>query len=295
MLEKDKMTNVSFEKLHDSGILTPIIIDGLDGSGKGTIVDEMSDSLISRGMNVLLIDLPQYEQPWGQVIKRVLHTPSIDLSLEERMLLYVFNRLETIDGIKKQTSNIYQKANAPIVLLFDRFITSNVITCAYYAKTHNQDLDIEKLYEFMIESDKYFLSELYLNEFQVVVPQLDANLAVDAIENDNTRDGRDLYENTDVQSIADRYYKELSGTQSDRPSTIEVVDQVENGKRLSAKEVAEKILDKYFKYPTMLQTPHIVGIKERLQLEAIDENAHIKIYDMLKLDKYRNLAKFDPY
>lgn len=287
MLERDKIEEISFEILHDNNLLHPIIVDGLDGSGKATIVNELSNLLSEKG-NVLMIDLPQYNQPWGQIIKKVLHEDVIDLSLEERMILYVLNRLETINGIKVQSSDIYQRSQVPIFLLFDRFVTSNVLTCAYYSEKHGVDLDMEKLYKFMIDADNYFLSALHLENFHVVVPQIPPNLAIDAISKDTTRDAPDLYEKIGVQSIADEYYRKLGSFNN---GNVTLLSQIKDGKRLSSAVVAGNILDMLLVKDEDFSS--CSGIREKLNVINPDIESLGKIESILS--KYPNLKRLDPY
>ena len=133
---------------------------------------------------------------------------------------------------------------------------------------------------------------LKVSRFSVVVPQISADLAVNSLMADNTRkDGPDLYENTDVQSIADRYYQILSDNSGNRQK-ISLVPQIENGIRLSPNTVSKRIIDMMFEATT---TASSGGIREKLHISEISSELLGEMYRMLQSGKYPTLANLDPY
>ncbi len=237
------MLNNTYNKLYKNKKLNFIVIDGLDGSGKGTITDLLANKCIKYGNNVLKVDYPQYTTKWGKILKYLLKVNDMNLNLEERMAVYSINRLESIDSIFLSV-NSFKNIDNDLTIIFDRFPTSNVLTISYYlAKSiNNKDLDtkildklpVNKYLKLMNSLDKYFYNFFKLKNAKIVIPQINPRITIDRIQRDNTREGSDSYENINVQTIADYIYKELSNIPN---SNIYIVNQEEKPPQIVANAV----------------------------------------------------------
>jgi len=194
-----------------------VAIDGLDGSGKGTLAEEIVNLQIELGRNALLIDFPQYSTKWGKILKYLLTVDDKGLTLPERMAVYALNRLECVDALINEGLKFKEET----VVVFDRFPTSNILTIAYYlAKNELKDVELTELEESlkakmevikkyineMFVLDDEFLKVLALETVKVCIPKINPRISMERLENDATRDGADSYENLRVQIIADYLY-----------------------------------------------------------------------------------------
>jgi len=104
----------------DRGIF--IVIEGTDGSGKGTQFKLLSDYLRQQGYNVATFDFPQYEQPSSHFVKKYLNG---DYGTAEEVgpytgsLFYALDRFEAAPAIREAL------AQGKIVLA-NRFTGSNM-------------------------------------------------------------------------------------------------------------------------------------------------------------------------
>ncbi|MCS7317817.1 MAG: hypothetical protein NZZ41_05885 [Candidatus Dojkabacteria bacterium] len=201
-----------YKKLVKSKKVYSIVFDGLDGVGKGTLANLLSKKLVSLSHNVVYISLPVYTTEYGKIIKHLLTTSDENLTIEERMYVYAINRLEIITEIINKAYNLYQKnPNSYVVLIFDRFVTSNVLTIAYYiSKNKTLNLDVDKYLKKIPLVDKLFLDILELENIKVFIPSVDIDVALTRIKQDKERNFIDMYETANVQIIANTLYQHLS-------------------------------------------------------------------------------------
>jgi len=106
------------------------VFDGLDGSGKGTLANLLCEHLVYNGYNVVFVELPDYSSPIGRLIKDMLKG-SFNLVLNQTMALFALNRLEVLPAIILSALKLYAENNKDICVVFDRFVTSNILTIAY--------------------------------------------------------------------------------------------------------------------------------------------------------------------
>lgn len=193
-------------------------LDGLDGSGKGTLINLLAKQLSGR-YGVLVVEFPIYTTEFGKILTHLLKINDENLSLEERMCVYALNRLESVDCILKQVVELSNECEN-IFVLFDRFVTSNILTISYYlaksmerrnvdASSIIEESDLDKHFFAMLEMDQDFIDILLLRSTKIVVPRIDPKTALERIQSDETREGSDSYEKTTVQIIADDLYTKL--------------------------------------------------------------------------------------
>ena len=208
----ETVSKINYSELLFYGNLTPIIIDGLDGTGKETSSRLIADNLSSKGYNSLIVSYPQYNTYWGKIIKSFLieDGENFDLSLKERMLIYALNRLESVQSIKKTVEENYSKHSQFII--FDRFSTSNLLTYSYFTKdTPDIDKkDLSEVYGYMQSIDSLFLSELRIPHVPIMIPTLDPKSSSELLKNDNKTNSKDSYEKLDVQKKAYEVYRFIS-------------------------------------------------------------------------------------
>jgi thymidylate kinase len=208
----EKVLDKSYSEILFSGSLTPIIIDGLDGTGKETSSRLIGEELSSKGYNSLVVSYPQYKTYWGNVIRSFLREDgkNFDFSLEERMLVYAINRLESVSSIKNSVESNYS-SNGEFII-FDRFITSNLITYSYFTKD-NPKIDkthLVEVYRYMNSIDSLFLSELRISNVKIIIPTINPTDSSELLKKDPKTDVKDSYEKIAVQKKAYEVYRFVS-------------------------------------------------------------------------------------
>ena len=106
-----------------SGLAPIAVLEGIDGSGKGTQVEALDRRLSASGVRVGRMTFPQYDaNRFGGMIGRFLNGEFGSLEQvapELAALLFAGDRLESRPAIE-------QKRSACDVLLLDRYVASNV-------------------------------------------------------------------------------------------------------------------------------------------------------------------------
>lgn len=97
-----------------------IVIDfeGIDGSGKRTQAETLKDSFRAEGYKVVLYSYPDYDSPYGKIIKDFLDN-KINLNPDEQFLLYLNDIVKDREDIRKRVSEGY-------MVILDRYIPSTI-------------------------------------------------------------------------------------------------------------------------------------------------------------------------
>jgi dTMP kinase len=100
---------------------TSIVLDGTDGSGKGTQSLRLRDRLVAAGRDVVLVDFPRYGEPAAHCVERYLrgeYGRLEDIDAYRASLLYALDRFDASPGIRAAlargaivVSNRYVSAN----------------------------------------------------------------------------------------------------------------------------------------------------------------------------------------
>ncbi|MCD8545761.1 hypothetical protein LRY64_00180 [Candidatus Woesebacteria bacterium] len=86
-----------FNRLKETGRVVFFAgIEGLDGSGKGSTVDEMVE-MMGKTMHVVKCSFPLYESPTGQELQKGLNEGFPGMNIAQRAELYAHNRLEALE------------------------------------------------------------------------------------------------------------------------------------------------------------------------------------------------------
>jgi len=297
MKEKIKKTSDEFKERVNKGDIFFQIIDGLDGSGKGACVNALAEIYARCGVSCLKVELPAYDYAWGKIIKQVLGDSSYHLSLAEKIALFALNRMEALLPIKQQALALASEVGQKVVIIFDRFVTSSALTLAYdasqYQEKDNWPKFINQAFEDMLLIDRTFLEELNLSDFRVSIPVIAADQAIAAIDADETRSGRDLYETETVQNIAAQIYDYWAKT---FPEKFCLISQYHNGERLPPTAIARQII-KRSNNSFLTQSGKQRGEIRRLEYrpDQVDYGKLQKLFEQLQKRPGINLSRLNPY
>ncbi|MFS8158825.1 MAG: hypothetical protein ACMG6E_01175 [Candidatus Roizmanbacteria bacterium] len=243
-----------YHAMYREGRISSLALDGLDGSGKGSCTDLLAKEIAKLGKNVVVIDYPQYDTGWGKFIKHLLRSSDENLSIHQMMTTYAANRLESVKPMWDHVTQMATGNDRPIQILFDRYVTSNILTLAYYHANQQQKgqdvgaIDparlIDTFYAFFWQLDGLFVESLQLETAQIVIPQVQADIALRSLSLDETRtEGSDKYEVPDVQDLAHRLYAQAARIDSN----MHIINQdrtldIRESQRKLVAEIMESVL-----------------------------------------------------
>lgn len=95
-----------------------INLEGIDGAGKRTQSELLKKELEKQGVRALLYSYPDYQSPYGKIIRQFLNG-EIQLSAEEQILTYL------IDMVKDKEKFI-QELNSGSYIIVDRYFLSAI-------------------------------------------------------------------------------------------------------------------------------------------------------------------------
>jgi dTMP kinase len=212
-----------------------IVIDGLDGSGKGTQFRILVEKLKELGHDIAEVDFPRYGEPSAVFVERYLRGEfgsADEVKPKAASIFYALDRF----GAKKEMRNDLEKGK---ILISNRYVSSNQGHQAGKIK------DPEKRKEFLnwldeLEYEIFGIPRPDLGLFMDVSPEIGQKL-VDGKEVREYTHGkkRDIHED-DLNHLENAYqaYQELIASDS----AWEKIDCVQDGKIKSIEDISELVL-----------------------------------------------------
>ena len=131
-----------------------VVIEGVDGVGKATQTQLLCSALEKKGFSVIDFSFPDYDRPWGRVIKKMLSneatinpygalvSPTVFHNNPYiKSMAYLNNFAEMFDipsGISSALSGTYKKD----FVVFDRYVSSMIAFAYASCQCLNQDMMI---------------------------------------------------------------------------------------------------------------------------------------------------------
>ena len=165
-----------------------IVIEGLDGSGKGTQTDLINNKLKSMGMNVTRLSFPDYTHPSSTLIKMYLNgelgnNPS-DVNAYAASSFYAVDRYASYLKFWKEK---YQSGD---IIICDRYVTSNAIYQMTKLEEKDWKLYLSWLYDY--EYNKLGLPKPNLVIYLNVDIEFSQNLMAERYKGDESK--KDIHE-----------------------------------------------------------------------------------------------------
>lgn len=110
-----------------------IVLDGVDGSGKGTQTDLLIGALRERGISVKKGDFPMYDTPTGMAVRAYLNGEYGDLDEVDAYQASVFYAMDRFAASK----NMRESLEKGDIVISNRFTSSNLIHQS--SKIRNKD------------------------------------------------------------------------------------------------------------------------------------------------------------
>lgn len=172
-----------------------IVLEGSDGSGKGTQFRLLSERLKAVGHEVAVFDFPRYEEPSSYFVKRYLngdYGPASELSPYTSSIFYALDRYEAAPGIRKALDQ-------GKLILANRYVGSNM---AHQGTKFSTEAE-QRGFFMWADSLEYQLLGIprpNINLFLKVPADISFELIVQKTERDYTKKKRDEHE-ADIQHL----------------------------------------------------------------------------------------------
>lgn len=123
-MSKNAVTSVEMNNFGalDAGEGLVLCVDGMDGAGKSTFVDNLFNRLTDAGKKVYVQHFPRYDEPLGQSIKKLLHSGS-RIPLERPDIM---QRLYVADQIEFEEDELPRLRRDFDVIILDRHMFSTM-------------------------------------------------------------------------------------------------------------------------------------------------------------------------
>jgi dTMP kinase len=214
-----------------------IVIDGSDGSGKGTQTDLIIKALLEKGKSVYKCDFPNYDGFFGKMVGQYLNSRFGDptkLDPYLASLMYAGDRWLEKDKIKDALSE-------GKIVIANRYVQSNMAH-------QGSKLDPREREDFV-----NWIKELEFDQYKIPVPDLVIVLYMPAEISQKLVDTKDKREYTDKKrdghesdrnylSKTAEYYKELAAKEG-----WTLIECVKDGKLLSIEEVFKLVKSEILK------------------------------------------------
>ena len=214
-----------------------IVIEGSDGSGKGTQFKIIGDKLKEQGYEVATYDFPQYDQESSYFVREYLngnYGNADELGAYTPSLFFALDRFQAAQSIKKDLQ-------AGKVVLSNRFIGANL---AHQGQKIDDEVAKTKYYDWLYDLEFNILGipKPDVNIVLLVPAELAQKLVDQKAARSYTDKKRDIHE-ADLNHLqrAVAAYEKLC---EQFPEQFIAIDGVSNGELLSIPEVSDRIWSK---------------------------------------------------
>jgi dTMP kinase len=211
-----------------------IVIEGSDGSGKGTQFDIISKQLKDAGHDIATYDFPQYSEQSSYFVREYLngnYGNADELGAKTPSLFFALDRFQA-------SHNMRRDIEAGKIILCNRFIGSNM---AHQGQKISNNAERKAYYDWLIDLEFGILNipKPDLNIVLLVPAEIAQKLVDQKAKREYTDKKRDIHE-ADLNHLkrAVATYKELC---EEFPRTFTAIECTENGELLSITEVSTKI------------------------------------------------------
>lgn len=214
-----------------------LAIEGIDGSGKKTLAENLKNKFIEMGLETEVISFPRHNEDYSSdLVDKFLYE---DLKFKDdeyksirEGMLYAIDRLVCLGRIRENGKSIIDEYNEDKLLIFDRYLSSNFIHRCNNMKEEELKMYVQKM--------KYI-------EFSLLgLPEPDITLVLSvkpevSYENILKR-GRETDENETLENLTKSYENLQKLCKLEGYKLIDCCKQNENGKyeMLSREEITEK-------------------------------------------------------
>ena len=214
-----------------------IVIEGSDGSGKGTQFALISERLRAQGHNIATYDFPQYDQPSSYFVREYLngnYGSANELGAYTPSLFFALDRYQASHSIKADLA-------AGKIVLSNRFIGANM---AHQGQKIGDNKERSAYYDWLynLEFNILGIPQPDLNVVLLVPAPIAQKLVDQKAQRSYTNKKRDIHE-ADLNHLT-RAVAAYQSLCQQFPSAFQPIEGTKNGELLPIPEVTEQIWQK---------------------------------------------------
>lgn len=207
-----------------------LVFEGLDGSGKETQTKLLEKRLKDKGMKVVRIEFPNYDNKYSLFVKEYLNG-----NFGEDVDPYVVSVFFSLDRFGIYKSKIKQYIDDGYIVICDRYVYSNLI---YQGSRIEDDIEREKYFEWILDFEYEKCG--ILRESITFFIDVSIDLILDVIK---ARKSHDIYEKN--EKFLRKCYENCKKIYE--KYNLVHIDCCDNGKFLPVEEIGNIIYDKVSK------------------------------------------------
>lgn len=273
-----------------------LVIEGSDGSGKGTQFKLLVEKLRNLGHEVEIFDFPQYDQPSSYFVKQYLngeYGTAEDVGPYTASIFFALDRYEAAPKIR-------QAINDGKIVIANRFTGSNMA----HQGTKFDSKEERNGYFLWLDAIEFKMLDIPRPDLSLVlkVPAEIAQALVDQKESRSYTDKkRDIHE-ADLEHLKKsvEVYDDLCNL---FPAEFRQLDCVRNGQLMSIEQIHELILESIRPYLPELKkgsqmtktATKSIAVKPNLYLEQSEHGLKISKKGLKELEKYITNAEDNVY
>lgn len=214
-----------------------LAIEGIDGSGKRTLAENLEKKFKEMGLETEIISFPRHKEDYSSDLVDKFLYEGLKFNDDEfkavrEGMLYAIDRLVCLGRIRENGKSLIDEYNEDKLLIFDRYISSNFIHRC-------NDMNEEEL--------KVYIQRMKYLEYTVLgLPKPDITLVLSvkpAVSYENIlKRGRETDENETLENLTKSYINLQKLCELEGYVMVDCCKQNEDGKyeMLSREEITEK-------------------------------------------------------
>lgn len=217
-----------------------IVIDGIDGSGKGTQVEILRKYFEELGKKVKILDYPRYGHTSSFMVQKYLNGEyGKTLSPKSASIFYAIDRYDSSFDVKKDLENYDY-------IISNRYVSANMI---HQTGKIENDAEAKEFLDWLydLEYNIFWIPKPDKVIFLNVTPEVSQKLVLKKAEREYLKDGKkmDLHEE-DINHLQNAWEKAMK--------VVEMyddwvkIDCIENGEILPIDAITQKILAEIIKW-----------------------------------------------
>ncbi|MDQ7009419.1 MAG: thymidylate kinase [Candidatus Gracilibacteria bacterium] len=213
-----------------------IVIDGIDGSGKGTQVALLEKNLLKLGKKVKILDYPRYGEKSAFAVEKYLNGEyGKEVTAKQASIFYAIDRFDDSFEIKKDLENYDY-------IISNRYVSANMIHQAgKILEEKEREEFLDWLYD--LEYNIFKINKPDLTIFLNVSPEMSQKLVL-------MKEKREYLKGDKKMDIHEEDKEHLINAHTSAMSVVEKfndwtkIDCEEKGKMKSIEEINKEILEK---------------------------------------------------
>ena len=221
-----------------------IAIEGIDGSGKRTLAENLKKKLEEQNVEAEIISFPRHKEDYSSdLVDKFLYEGLTFMNDEYKAMregmLYVIDRMVCLSRKRENNKSILDEFNDGKVLIFDRYMSSNFIHRSKHMTREELDVYITKM--------------KYIEYHLIGLPEPDVTFVLSVkpeVSYENiVKRGREMDDNETIENLTEAYNNLEYLCKKEKYELIDCCKLNEKGKyeMLTREEITEKVWDRLMK------------------------------------------------